>query len=180
VETFTLHGYAASTNKMIAASANIAPGLIYHYFDSKQDLFATVYSQITHARHRRSKDILSSELALPEKIDALARDLVETWKQDKSYVEFHARIIYERQAHPPLAESIASAQQETREMWMAIAKEAQRRGDLPSSLSPEAVADLLITWFSGLVALLATRGPERALAATDLFISGIRGVGAPQ
>ena len=46
LEVFARHGFERATNKDIAAAANIkSPGLIYHYFKDKTDLFRQVLEQ---------------------------------------------------------------------------------------------------------------------------------------
>ena len=81
---FARRGFDATTNKMIAVAAGVAPGLIYHYFDSKLDLYAAVYSQITQHRYERSRTVLASGETLAGKIRALAQDLVQMWESDPS------------------------------------------------------------------------------------------------
>lgn len=41
-DTFSELGYAATTNKHLAASAGVTTGAIYHYFDSKLELYQAV------------------------------------------------------------------------------------------------------------------------------------------
>jgi AcrR family transcriptional regulator len=38
-ELFARYGYAGTTMKMVAEKANVASGLVFHYFDSKENLF---------------------------------------------------------------------------------------------------------------------------------------------
>ena len=44
-ETFDAGGYAATTVEEVAARAGISKGSIYNYFESKQDLFACVFTE---------------------------------------------------------------------------------------------------------------------------------------
>jgi hypothetical protein len=76
-------------------------------------LFAAVYSEITRYRYGRSSAVLRSEATFSGKVDALARDLVEMWKHYSSYVEFHARTLYESQYGIPLTEVFADPRRET-------------------------------------------------------------------
>ena len=170
---FAKHGFDATTNKMIARGAGVAPGLLYHYFESKEALFGAVYSEITRYRYERSSAVLRSEATFSGKIDALARDLVEMWKHDSSYVEFHARTLYESQHEGPLTEVLRSARHETERQWSSIIEEAKMRGDLPFSVPTAALIDMCIGWFTGLVMLLPSRGAERTLASTAIFISAV-------
>jgi TetR/AcrR family transcriptional regulator, cholesterol catabolism regulator len=170
---FAKHGFDATTNKMIARGAGVAPGLLYHYFESKEALFAAVYSDITRYRYERSSAVLHSEATFSGKIDALARDLVEMWTHDSPYVEFHARTLYETQHEGSLTEALGAARHETEHLWASIIEEAKVRGDLPSSVPTAALIDMCINWFTGLVMLLPSRGAERTLASTATFISAL-------
>lgn len=38
-ELFARHGYAGTTMKMVAVEAGVASGLVFHYFDTKENLF---------------------------------------------------------------------------------------------------------------------------------------------
>jgi AcrR family transcriptional regulator len=173
-KAFADHGFDRTTNKMIAVRAGVAPGLLYHYFDSKEALFAAAYSKITRYRYERSSAVVRSERTFARKIEALAQDLVEMWTNDRSYVEFHARTLFESQHEHHLSEALASARHETEQLWCGIVEDAKKHGELPSSISTMAVADMCITWSTGQVMLLASRGADRTLAATDILLSAIR------
>lgn len=43
---FAQHGYEATTNRMLAESAQLTTGAIYHYFDSKLDLYLQTHTQV--------------------------------------------------------------------------------------------------------------------------------------
>jgi AcrR family transcriptional regulator len=45
-ETFAELGYEATTNKTLADAANVTTGAIYHYFDSKLDLYCAVNDEV--------------------------------------------------------------------------------------------------------------------------------------
>jgi AcrR family transcriptional regulator len=170
---FARHGFGATTNKMIAKAAGVAPGLLYHYFESKEALFAAVYTDITRYRYERSSAVVRSEATFSGKIEALARDLVEMWTHDSPYVEFHARTLYESQREGRLTEALEAARQETEQLWGSIVEEAKMRGDLPLSMPDAAVIDMCIGWFTGLVMLLPSRGAERALASTSVLVAAV-------
>jgi AcrR family transcriptional regulator len=170
---FARWGYDATTNKMIAVAAGVAPGLIYHYFDSKLDLYAAVYSQITQHRYERSRTVLASGETLAGKIRALAKDLVKMWETDPTYVEFHARTLYETQHEEALKESLRVARRETERLWEGIVEEAKATHDMPADVPTQAIVDACLSWSTGLVMRLPIYGGKRTLAATEVFASGI-------
>lgn len=46
-QSFGELGYGVTTNKYLATKAGITTGALYHYFDSKIDIYAAVYSDVT-------------------------------------------------------------------------------------------------------------------------------------
>lgn len=44
--SFAEHGYEATTTRMLAAETGITPGAIYHYFDSKVDIYRAVLEEV--------------------------------------------------------------------------------------------------------------------------------------
>jgi AcrR family transcriptional regulator len=184
-KAFARNGFDATTNKMIAKYAGVAPGLLYHYFESKEALFAAVYVDITRYRYERSSAVLRGQTTFSGKIEALALDLVEMWKQDHPYVEFHARTLFESHHGTRFTEALAAARQETEQLWTSIVEEAKTRGDLPLSVSTSAVVDMCMGWFTGVVMGLPSRGAERTLASTAIFTAAVeclagRTSGAPE
>ncbi len=51
---FAERGFQGATNREIAAAAGISPGLIYWYFESKEDLFTAVFEQVAPFRLEQS------------------------------------------------------------------------------------------------------------------------------
>jgi len=45
-ELFARYGYAGTTMKMVAEKANVASGLVFHYFDNKENLFMVAGSEL--------------------------------------------------------------------------------------------------------------------------------------
>lgn len=45
-ELFARYGYAGTTMKMVAEEAGVASGLVFHYFDSKENLFMVAGSEL--------------------------------------------------------------------------------------------------------------------------------------
>ncbi len=46
-QSFAELGYGVTTNKYLATKVGITTGALYHYFDSKIDIYAAVYSEVT-------------------------------------------------------------------------------------------------------------------------------------
>lgn len=162
---FAAHGFLGTTNKIIAAEAGITPGLIYHYFQSKRDLFNAVHATLARIRYDRARAAMSREETIGGKIEALATDLVDMWREDSASVAFQARTLYEGFS--------LWGSRELEDMWTEIVEDAQARGELPDTLPTKAVTDMCTSWFTGLVLLLPERGAEGTLASTAPFVLAI-------
>ena len=58
--TFSELGYAATTNKHLAASADVTTGAIYHYFESKLDLYQAVNDDTQTFVYDRLEDVVTA------------------------------------------------------------------------------------------------------------------------
>ena len=57
---FAANGYEATSNRQLAESAGLTTGAIYHYFESKRDLFAEAYAQVQEIVYERFERAMSS------------------------------------------------------------------------------------------------------------------------
>ena len=70
-EAFTRLGFAEASMEEIAERAGVTRGPLYHYFDSKQDLFAAVYEEVEQA--------LAAEIA--SEIETRTASESDAWQQ---------------------------------------------------------------------------------------------------
>jgi AcrR family transcriptional regulator len=61
LRVFAAKGFSSATNQDVAKEAGITPGLIYHYFDNKEDLFRAVLEKYTpfHLLENLNPDMLT-------------------------------------------------------------------------------------------------------------------------
>jgi TetR/AcrR family transcriptional regulator, transcriptional repressor of bet genes len=55
------HGFAGATIAAVAAEANVAPGLVHHYFASKEELLECLLRDLTARFRRRTRDLEARE-----------------------------------------------------------------------------------------------------------------------
>ncbi len=101
---FAARGYAATTNRTVAADAGLAHTAIYNHFGSKARLFLAVFVDVQDTlieALERSARAVPTEPAIPRAL----LDAVETLRAaDPSYVEFLASMYVEVRRHPELRE----------------------------------------------------------------------------
>lgn len=99
---FAARGYAATSNRTIAASAGLAHTAIYNHFGSKAGLFTAVFFDVQGlliAELARSAEASTSEPPLPRAL----LDAIEALRAaDPSYVEFLASMYVEVRRHDEL------------------------------------------------------------------------------
>lgn len=91
VRVFARNGYHGSRVGDIAAEAGVAHGLLYHYFSSKDEVLETVFRENFGALLERFRGVEASDLAAPEKLEAIAKILLRTWRNDPDLVTVMVR-----------------------------------------------------------------------------------------
>lgn len=101
---FAARGYAATTNRTVAADAGVAHTAIYNHFGSKARLFLAVFVDVQDLlieELERSARSAPAEPAIPRAL----LDAVERLRtSDPSYVEFLSSMYVEVRRHPELRE----------------------------------------------------------------------------
>lgn len=74
---FSKKGYSATKIGDVAKEASLSPGLIYHYFDSKEDMFIAVVSQSVEIANNIVDDLKSMQCDPGEKLRLLTTQILE-------------------------------------------------------------------------------------------------------
>ena len=114
---FADHGYNNTTNKMIAAAAGVVPGLIYYYFDSKEQLFISVFEHMYQRRDERLADFDFTEHSLRENLARMLDDSVHLALDDSSFVEVFELSGREVSRNPALAKAWEAHWQRVVHVW---------------------------------------------------------------
>jgi TetR/AcrR family fatty acid metabolism transcriptional regulator len=92
VRVFARSGYHGSRVGDIAAEAGVAHGLLYHYFSSKDEVLETVFRENFGELLERFRGVeAASDLSAPEKLEAIAKILLRTWRNDPDLVTVMVR-----------------------------------------------------------------------------------------
>ena len=101
-EAFAELGYAATTNKALADKANVTTGAIYHYFDSKLDLYRAVNNEVqelVYAQFEAAVDDSDDFVSGLERVLELAHELNNT---DPSLARFLGAVRIDVRRNPEL------------------------------------------------------------------------------
>ena len=100
--TFSELGYASTTNKHLAAAADVTTGAIYHYFESKLDLYRAVYDTsqaLVYDRFEAAVDGAASFVSGLEVVLDLAHEMNNT---DPSLARFLGAVRIDARRNPEL------------------------------------------------------------------------------
>ncbi|MEF2229517.1 MAG: TetR/AcrR family transcriptional regulator [Pseudodesulfovibrio sp.] len=76
-ENFARYGYAGTTMKAVAEQAGVASGLVFHYFDSKENLFMVAGSELIDAMIIHVREAIADEPSGCEALGAFVQAYLE-------------------------------------------------------------------------------------------------------
>jgi TetR/AcrR family transcriptional regulator, fatty acid metabolism regulator protein len=153
VRAFARKGFHAARVGDIAAEAGVAHGLLYHYFDSKEALLLTVFSDTWSALLAALKDVEESGEHAREQIRRVAAIVLRTWRRDPDLVRV---LVREVTRSPQLQKEVDEIGQALAAIERILAG-GQARGELRPTLDPRigaivvygALEEILTAWVLG-------------------------------
>lgn len=153
VHVFARKGYHASRVGDIAEQAGVAHGLLYHYFDSKEELLETVFRETWSELLEAMTRVEASDEPAREQLRQVAAILLRSWRRDPDLVRVLVREIGRSQTLPTKVEEIG-------QVFAAIERIVERgqalgelRGDLDARLASwivyGAIEEILTGWVLG-------------------------------
>jgi TetR/AcrR family transcriptional regulator, fatty acid metabolism regulator protein len=177
VRVFASKGYHASRVDDIAAEAGVAHGLLYHYFQSKEELLETVFRETWAALLAAIRAVEDSREPAPEQLRQVAAILLRSWRRDPDLV----RVLVREVARSP------HLQRQVNEIGQAFAaierivERGQADGSFRAELDPRLVSFIfygaLEEILTGWVLQQLDDGDEAVARAertvTDVFCAGL-------
>jgi AcrR family transcriptional regulator len=150
---FARNGYDGTTNRAIAEAADLTPGAIYHYVESKAVLYAEVYEEVQTYIYAAFEKAVVGKHTLAERFTAVLDAAVELSRTDASITGFIVGVPAEAERHPELRELIRPVRRRHSGFLGQLAREAKAHGEIADDVSPRAVEDLLAAVLGGLARL---------------------------
>ena len=91
VRVFARRGFHTSRVGDIAEEAGVAHGLLYHYFESKDEVLQTVFRENWRELVARFEQVEASDSAADEKLRGIVKILLRTWRNDPDLVTVMVR-----------------------------------------------------------------------------------------
>lgn len=142
-------GYQAATTKGIAGDAGITTGTIYHYFESKRDLYAAVFEEVEETVYARYRAVLVPGATLVENLDRLLEEAVCIHEDDPTVARFYIEVQTEAMRNEELAPLATQQARSTVKLLAPIVQAAHDAGELASDVGVRAGTYALMAILTG-------------------------------
>src|SRR4051812_16527133 len=152
IKCFSEEGFHRATMQDIVRQARLSPGAIYRYFSSKEEIIEAIADE-RHARERTLIGAARDEARIEQSLRSLASTFFGPLAnaRERSQRRLGIQIWAEALRNPRLLRLVRRGVDEPRAMFAGLVREAQERGEFPSSLDPDAVARVVLSLFFGFV-----------------------------
>jgi len=172
-ESFAEFGYGVTTNKFVATRAGITTGALYHYFDSKHDLYVAVYAQVWDHVGRHLGAALASGDTFEGQLTAVLTEARRLNLEDSSLARFLGAARIDIQRHDDLARVLLAEPPEARTLFETMVATGIATGELAARDRQRMLA-LLRALFVGLVDGVSPNSRQH-LAAIEGILALVRG-----
>ncbi len=166
VRVFARKGFHTSRVGDIAAEAGVAHGLLYHYFDSKNELLETIFRENWDVLLDRIAAVEANDEPAPQQLRHVSAILLRTWLHTPDVVRV---VVREFGRSPEVAQRLGELAKPIEAVERLIARGIER-GELRGDLDPKLAAtvfygpidELLTAWVLGRIP-----GGEADVAAAE-------------
>jgi AcrR family transcriptional regulator len=163
---FARDGFHRTTMQDIFREAELSPGAVYSYFESKDELIRAIIREmmgfVVETAALFGEPLPEGRLRTPG--EGIV-ELVERYRKlELGTVEERARVfphlVGEQQRDPELNTAVRAGLEQLRRGFETLARAAQERGELDAALDPEPFARLPIGLLQGLLLQVGVYGSE--------------------
>ncbi|MEM9748036.1 MAG: TetR/AcrR family transcriptional regulator [Actinomycetota bacterium] len=166
---FAERGYGGVTNKDLAAEAGLTSGALYHYVESKLDLYCAVYEDMQEKIYERFQKAEASEQTFIGKLEAVLEEAHDLNHEDPSLARFVGIVRSDARRHPDVRKRLGPSNSVGDRFFLNMVECGIRTGEI-------AVEDQdLVREFVMLILVGLTEGvsedPPRHRRAVDSIIA---------
>lgn len=176
LERFAKDGYALATNSDIAQEAGLTTGAIYHYFASKQDLYAAVAEEVWEVLRSAFEAASENKRGFRAKIVAILDSSVALNRDNPALASFVITGPFEARRHPEIAGVISVGAERIRGLFQRLVDEAAENGEFAGVVRREDVTNMLLAVTVGLASFATSSTPAEHSAATAVLEQLLEGV----
>lgn len=165
---FAERGYGAVTNKDVAAAAGITPGALYHYVESKLDLYVAVHRDMQRRVYGRFVAAVEGSDTFIGQLEGVLEAAHELNCEDHTLALFVGAVRTDMHRFPEVADRLAYSVEERDAFFMSIVDVGVASGEV-SSADRGLVAEFIRIMLIGL-----TEGVSESTAQHRRAIDSIR------
>lgn len=151
---FAERGYAATQNRVVAERADVTASALYHYFDSKLDLYTAVFEQAESWVADRYRAAVEGSEGPKQAIASVLEAARALYREDPSVPTFLAGVPIEMRNDPDVSAAIARCEVTTAAVLLDVFERASAAGQLGPNATPTGLAAVLFACTTG-IALFA-------------------------
>ena len=170
---FAERGYGAVTNKDVASAVGITTGALYHYVESKLDLYAEVDRDMQRTIYERFQDAVGSSETFLGKLTAVLEASHRMGVEDPTLAAFVGAVRTDTQRHPDVAERLSRYAEAREQFFVDIVDVGVATGEIDAADQP-AMVEFVRTVLIGLTETVGM-SPEQHRRAIDAVTGLLRG-----
>src|SRR5215472_11875904 len=176
LECFSREGFHRTTMQDIVEQSCLSPGAIYNYFASKEEIIEAIADE-RHAREQQMIVARSSEGALAALVQ-IGREFLNSLQDpaERKRRRVTLQLWAEALRNPRVLRTVRRGISGPRKALGDLVAHAQKRGEIPMALDPDAIARVMIAVFQGLILQLAwdtETQVEPYIKAAEALFSGL-------
>jgi TetR/AcrR family transcriptional regulator, repressor for uid operon len=163
---FTRSGFHRATTAAICAEANISPGHLFHYFDSKESMIAAITQARLDEAMARTERVMESEDPFGTFVKGLEDVLLAKGEMKNALL---LDMLAEARHNPTMAKIVQENTRQGRALVAAFLRKGQEQGRVDPNLDPELAAAIVLGMIDGSQSI-AIRDPEMDKNATGRLL----------
>lgn len=156
------------TNKDLAAAAGITTGALYHYVESKLDLYAEVHADVQVRIYSRFQEAVDSRATFLGKLEAVLDAAYEIGIEDPSLGRFVGSVRSDNRRHEEVRERLAWAVAERDRFFLALVDVGVETGEIAQNDRP------LVREFIRIVLVGLTEGTSDSVTQQRMAIDAVK------
>jgi len=170
---FAERGYGAVTNKDVASAVGITTGALYHYVESKLDLYAEVDRDMQRTIYERFQDAVNSADTFLGKLTAVLEASHRMGVEDPSLAAFVGAVRTDTRRHPDVDERLSRYAAAREQFFVDIVDVGVATGEIGIADKP-AMVEFVRTVLVGLTETVGM-SPDQHRRAIDAVTGLLRG-----
>jgi len=186
VRVFARQGFNGCRVSDIAEEAGVAYGLVYHYFDSKEEVLDTLFLERWDVLLHAIVEVDGQDVPAREKLRTIAAFIVDSYRHDPDLMK--VIIVEVTRAANSFGQTHLGKIREAYELIAAIVRKAQMTGEFKSTVTPEFAAmafygtieQVLTGWIFGFLPVGDAEFEQATRFVVDTICDGLETAPAPR